>query len=310
MSALIECVPNFSEGRDPRKIDQIAAAIRAVAEVYVLDVHMDVDHNRAVITFVGSRENIGEAAVRAAEQAAALIDLNQHHGVHPRIGATDVIPFTPVREASMEACVRIAHETGREIYRRFKIPVYFYGAAAVRPERKELSSLRRWGFERLRDAGLSDPARQPDTGGPQIHPTAGATAVGARPFLIAFNVNLNSTDRATAESIARKVRASSGGLPGVQAMGVLLKSRSVSGQAGQAQVSMNLTDFEKTSLADAFHAVEREAARLGVSVASSELVGLVPQKAMAGISPEVLKISDFHPGMILENRLAEVLPAE
>ena len=308
MPTLVECVPNFSEGRDPHKVDQIAAAIRSFPGVYVLDIHRDPDHNRSVITFVGSHETVSEAALRAVGQAVALIDLNRHQGEHPRIGAADVVPFTPVRGVTLEDCVRIAHETGKEIYRRFQVPVYFYEAAALRPERRNLENIRRGGFEGLINQALDDPSRRPDVGGPQLHPTAGATAVGARGFLIAFNVNLDSSDRKVAQEIARKIRSSGGGLPALKAMGILLNSRSVGGRAGQAQVSMNLTDFEKTFLSEAFCAVEREAALLGVSVASSELVGLVPQKAVSGIDPKALKMANFHPLKILENKLAEVLP--
>ncbi|OFW02223.1 MAG: glutamate formimidoyltransferase [Acidobacteria bacterium RIFCSPLOWO2_12_FULL_59_11] len=308
MSTLVECVPNFSEGRDPYKVGQIAATIRTVPGVYVLDFHRDPDHNRSVMTLVGSHETVSEAALRVVGQAVALIDLNRHQGEHPRIGAADVVPFIPVRGVTLEDCVRIAHETGKEIYRRFQVPVYFYEAAALQPGRENLENIRRGGFEELKSQAVDDPSRQPDVGGPQLHPTAGATAVGARHLLIAFNINLDSSDRKVAQEIARKIRSSGGGLPALKAMGVLLNSRSVGGRAGQAQVSMNLTDFEKTSLAEAFRVVEREAARLGASIASSELVGLIPQKALAGTSPEALKIAGFHPLKILENKLAEVLP--
>ena len=307
MRTLVECVPNFSEGRDRGKVEQIAAAIETVPGVYLLDVHLDPDHHRSVITFAGSKETVGEAAVRAVGRAADWIDLNQQEGEHPRIGAADVVPFVPMEGVTLEDCVAIAHQAGEEIFRRFQIPVYFYEAAALRPERRRLEHVRRAGYERLKQLGLEDPARQPDIGEPRLHPTAGATIVGARPFLIAFNVNLNSSDRKVAQEIARRVRSSGGGLPGVKAIGLLLKSRSVGGQPGQAQVAMNLTDFERTSLADAFYAVEQEASRLGASVHSSELVGLIPQKALAGTSPEALKLVDFHPGKILETRLSTVL---
>ncbi len=306
MATVVECVPNFSEGRDRRKIEQIAAAISSVPDIAVLDVHSDPDHNRSVITFVGSPDTLREAAVRAAGQAAELIDLNQHQGVHPRIGAADVVPFIPVEEVTMEDCVALARRTGQEIFERFQIPVYFYGAAALRPDRVPLENVRRYGYERLQQLVEEDPALQPDLGGSRLHPTAGATLVGVRPFLIAFNVNLNSADRQVAREIARSIRTSGGGLPAVKALGLLLESRHPGGLTAQAQVSMNLTDFEKTSLAEAFQAVEREAARLGVSIHSSELVGLVPQKALAGIDPEALHLAGFHPGQVFENRLAAV----
>ena len=307
MRTLVECVPNFSEGRDRGKVEQIAAAIETVPEAYLLDIHLDPDHHRWVVTFAGSKETVGEAAVRAVGRAADLIDLNQQEGEHPRIGAADVVPFVPMEGVTLEDCVAIARQAGEEIFRRFQIPVYFYEAAALRPERRRLEHLRRAGYERLKRLVLEDPTLQPDVGEPRLHPTAGATIVGARPFLIAFNVNLSSSDRKAAQEIARRVRSSGGGLPGVKAIGLLLKSRSVGGQPGRAQVAMNLTDFERTSLAEAFHAVEQEALRLGVSIQSSELVGLIPQKALAGTSPEALKLVDLHPGKILETRLATVL---
>ena len=316
---IVECVPNFSEGRDRRKVDEIAAAISSVEGVYVLDLHMDADHHRSVITFIGSRGNVGEAAIRAVGRAADLIDMNRHHGQHPRIGAADVVPFIPVEGVTLQDCATLAHDTGKEIFRRFRIPVYFYEGAAARPERARLENLRRGGFERLKELGMDDPSSCPDVGDPRPHPTAGATVVGARKFLAAFNVNLNSADRQIARQIAKAIRTISrspgGGLTGVKAMGVLLKSRAGNGPAGQtqvSQVSMNLTDLEQTSLEQAFHAVQREASRLGVAVSNSEVVGLIPQKALAGTSlvlpRESLQIEDFHPQKILENRMAAVLP--
>ncbi|MCH8266580.1 MAG: glutamate formimidoyltransferase [Acidobacteria bacterium] len=313
MPNIVECVPNFSEGRDRNKVDEIAAAISSVEDVYVLDIHMDADHHRSVITFVGSTETVGEATVRAVGRAAALIDMNRHHGEHPRIGAADVIPFIPVAGVTLEDCAALARDAGKEIHRRFQIPVYFYEAAASRPERLRLENLRRGGLERLKEQGMDDPSRYPDVGDPALHPTAGATVVGARKFLAAFNVNLNSADREVARQIAKAIRTSGGGLPGVKAMGVLLKSRTrPAGQAQVSQVSMNLTDLEQTSLEQAFQAVQREASRLGVTIRSSEVVGLIPEKALAGTSIESfqasLQIEAFHPQKILENRLAAVLP--
>ncbi len=318
---IVECVPNFSEGQDRQKVDEIAAAISSVEDVSVLDIHRDADHHRSVITFVGSKEKVGEAAVRAAGRAAALIDMNQHHGEHPRIGAADVIPFIPVAGVTLEDCAALARDTGTEIHRRFQIPVYFYEAAASRPERVHLENLRRGGLERLKEQGMDDPSNRPDVGDPRPHPTAGVSAVGARKFLVAFNVNLNSADIEVARQIARTIRTTSrfpgGGLPGVKAMGVLLKLWTGNGPAGQAQVSqvsqvsMNLTDLEQTSLLQAFHAVQQEASRLGVTIRSSEVVGLIPEMALAGMSlesfQESLQIEDFHPQKILENRLAAVL---
>ena len=307
MQTIVECVPNFSEGRNPETVEQIAAAIETVSDALVLDIHMDPDHNRSVISFVANKETVGEASVRAVGRAAERIDMNRHRGEHPRIGAADVVPFVPVQGVPLAECVEIAHKTGEEIFRRFQIPVYFYGAAALRPERVPLENVRRGGYERLKELGLEDPSRRPDVGAPRLHPTAGATVIGARQFLVAFNVNLDCADRAAAEQVARAVRASGGGLPGVKAMGVLLESRIVRGHAGQAQVSMNLTDFEQTSLVQVYRAVEKEAARVGIGIHSSEIVGLAPQNALAGIRPEELKLVDFGPQKIFENRLATAL---
>ena len=307
MPALIECVPNFSEGRDRLKLERIAAAIRSVSGVHLLDLHMDPDHNRSVITFVGPPPSVEQAAVRAVGEAAALIDLNRHQGEHPRIGAADVVPMVPLEGVTLSDCVPIAHRVGAEIWRQFQIPVYFYEAAALRPDRRNLESIRRGGYERLRDLVATDPSRRPDVGEPHLHPTAGATAVGARKLLIAFNINLNTNDFKTARTIARAVRASGGGLVALKAIGVLLGSRTLGGSPGQAQVAMNLTDWEQTSIAQAFRAVEREASRLGVTIESSELVGLAPARAMEGTTPESLRLRGFGPEKILERRLAEVL---
>ena len=305
IKSVVECVPNFSEGRDRATVAQIQSAIESVSGVRVLDVHMDADHHRSVITIVGDEQVILEAAVRGVVEASALIDLNRHRGEHPRIGAADVVPFVPIQGVTLADCVSIAHRAGEEIYRRCGVPVYFYGAAALQPGRT-LARLRRGGFERLRDAVQRDPAMRPDVGEPRLHPTAGATAVGARQILIAFNILIHSPDVELARRIARAVRASSGGLPAVQAMGVLLRSKAPPGTPGQAQVSMNLTDFRQTSLAAAYGAVEREAALAGVALAGSEVVGLLPAKALEGIRPEEVGITNFTPRMILENRLAEL----
>ena len=274
MKTIIECVPNFSEGRDPRVIDRIASAIDSVAGVGILHRTMDADHHRAVITFVGDREGIAEAALRAMGKAAELIDLNRHSGVHPRIGATDVVPFVPVRSVTMRDCALIARAVGQEAYRRYGIPVYLYGAAAVRPERARLEQVRRGQLEGLRSELAASTDRRPDYGGAGLHPTAGATAVGARKFLVAYNVNLVTSDVRLANGIARKIRSSSGGLPHVKAIGVSLKTRD------QAQVSINLTDFEISSIQQVFQVVCREAERAGTRVSDSEIVGLVPRQAL------------------------------
>ena len=297
MKAIVECVPNFSEGRDSRVIDRIASAIDSVAGVGILHRTMDADHHRAVITFVGDREGVAEGALRAMGKAAELIDLNRHSGVHPRIGAADVVPFVPVRKVTLQDCALIAQAVGQEAYRRFGIPVYLYGAAALQPERARLENVRRGQFEGLR-AELAGPTRRrPDFGGPALHPTAGATAVGARKFLIAYNVNLATADIRPARQIARKIRSSSGGLPQVKAIGVSLETRD------QVQVSINLTDFEITSIQQVFQVVRQEAERLGARVSDSEIVGLVPRRALPPSFQSSLQLKDFRPDLVFENRL-------
>ena len=301
MNRIVECVPNFSEGRRPEVIDAIVEAITSAGNVYLLGREMDADHNRAVVTIAGSPESIGPAAVRGVEAAMRHIDLTRHRGEHPRIGAADVVPFIPIRGVSLAECVDIAKKTGQEIASRCGIPVYLYEAAATRPERTNLENIRRGQFETLRDEISRNPDRRPDFGEPRIHPTAGATVVGARKPLIAYNINLNTADVAIAKFIAKRIRFSSGGFRYVKAMGVLLKDRN------QAQVSMNLTDFEQTSLEMVFETVRREAERYGVSVGSSEIVGLIPNKAIQRAAEFFLRIENFKPEMVLENRLEEVM---
>ena len=286
---MIECVPNFSEGRDAAKVKAIEEAIRSVPGVFVLRSERDPDHNRSVITFAGTPDAIGEAALRGIGKAAELIDLTVHGGVHPRIGAADVVPFVPLDGASLEDCVRIAHEVGERVWRTLGVPVYFYEAAARDPRRAALEEVRRGGFENHTLA--------PDLGGPALHPTAGACVIGARKLLIAFNVNLDTSDVAIAQSIARKIRASSGGLPFLKAIGVLLPSRNT------AQVSMNLTDFEQTPLYEVFDAVLREAQAHGVGIRGSEIVGLIPRKALEDAAAHYLRCQSFHGGLILENAI-------
>src|SRR6267143_957918 len=271
---LVECVPNFSEGRKVETVESIAQAIESVEGTTVLDRHMDADHNRSVITFVASPERIVEAALRAVATATELIDLRQHTGEHPRIGATDVLPFVPVRGVTLNDCVVLAHEAGQRIAGELEIPVYFYERAALRPDRVKLENVRRRGFEELREQIGVDPDRAPDLGKPQIHETAGAITVGARPFLIAFNVNLRTSDITLARKIARAVRARDGGLPFVKALGFELKTR------GIVQVSMNLVNYDETGMARAFEAVRREAERVGVEIVGTEIVGLVPEAAL------------------------------
>lgn len=294
MQQIVECVPNFSEGRRQEVIDAIVAAIAAVPGTRVLDVQSDADHNRTVVTFVGEPEAALEGAFQGARQAAALIDLNVHQGEHPRMGATDVIPFIPVRGVSMEECVALARRLGQRIGDELALPVYLYAKAASRPERESLPAVRKGEFEGLRELIGSDPARTPDFGPRQMGP-AGATAVGARPFLIAFNVYLNTADVEIAKKIAKTLRFSSGGLRYVQGMGVLVE--------GQAQVSMNLTDFRQTAMHTVLEMVRREAARYGAAVTRSELVGMLPQQALVDAACWYLQLDGFKPDQVLENRL-------
>ncbi|MGZ4814579.1 MAG: glutamate formimidoyltransferase [Terriglobales bacterium] len=296
--ALIECVPNFSEGRDKAKVDAIIEAMK-VAGVYLLDREMDSDHNRCVITLVGDREAIAEAAIRGVGKASELIDLTKHQGAHPRMGAADVVPFIPIEGVSLEDCVQIARHVGQEIWKRYQIPIYFYEAAATSPERQGLENIRRGQFEGIRDEIATNPARKPDVGDPRVHPTAGATVVGARKFLIAYNVFLNTTDVDIAKKIAKAVRFSSGGLRYVKGAGFPVR--------GLAQVSMNLTDFEQTPIARVFEFVKREAARYGVTPVSSEIVGLIPKKALEDAAEWFLQVENFDSSLILENRLSAVM---
>jgi glutamate formiminotransferase len=301
MRRLVECVPNFSEGRDQAKIDAIEAAIREVSGAYVLDRTSDADHNRSVITLAGEPEAVGEAAVRAVGKAAELIDLVHHTGAHPRIGATDVVPFVPIEGASLADCVVLAKRAAREIWERYGIPVYLYEAAAQKPERQNLENIRKGQFEGLREEVLGNPDRVPDVGEARLHPTAGATVVGARKFLIAYNINLDTSDVSIAKAIAKKIRFSSGGLPCVKAMGVDLRGRNL------AQVSMNLTDFETTPVHQVFEIVKREAESRGSGILGSEIIGLIPRRAIEMTADHFLKIENFSPGMVLENRLEDAL---
>jgi glutamate formiminotransferase / formiminotetrahydrofolate cyclodeaminase len=298
MSTLVECVPNFSEGRDKSKVDAIVDAMK-VDGVYLLDREMDADHNRCVITLVGEREAIQEAAIRGVGKAAELIDLNVHKGAHPRMGAADVVPFIPIDGVTIEDCVAMARHVGGEIWKRFQIPVYLYEAAAATPERQNLENIRRGQFEGIRAEIATNAARKPDFGEARVHPTAGATVVGARKFLIAYNVFLNTADVEIAKKIAKAVRSSNGGMRFVKGAGFLVR--------GLAQVSMNLTDFEQTPVHRVFEMVKREAARYGVTPVSSEIVGLIPKKALEQVAEWFLQVENFDSSLILENRLAAVM---
>ena len=298
MSTLVECVPNFSEGRDKSKVDAIVDAMK-MPGVYLLDREMDSDHNRSVITLVGEREAIQEAAIRGVGKAAEVIDLNVHTGAHPRMGATDVVPFIPIDGVTIEDCVAMACHVGEQIWKRYNIPVYLYESAARIPERQGLENIRRGQFEGIRAEIATNPARRPDFGDPCVHPTAGATVVGARKFLIAYNVFLNTPDVEIAKKIAKSVRFSSGGMRFVKGAGFLVR--------GLAQVSMNLTDFEQTPIHRVFEMVKREAARYGVTPVSSEIVGLIPKKALEQAAEWFLQVENFDSSLILENRLAAVM---
>jgi glutamate formiminotransferase len=291
---VVECVPNFSEGRRAEVVELIADAISAIPGAVVLDCHIDADHNRSVITFVGSPEAVSEAAFAAIAKAGELIDLNVHHGEHPRIGAADVVPFVPISGVTMEECVALARRLGERVGRELEIPVYLYEFAATRPERQNLAHIRQGGYEVLKDTIATDPTRAPDFGPARVG-KAGATVIGARPPLIAFNIYLTTDDVEIAKKIALTVRHSGGGLAHVKALGMLVK--------GQAQVSMNFTDYTRTPIHQAVEMIRREAARYGVAVHHSELVGLIPQAALIDAARWYLQLDEFTPEQILETRL-------
>ncbi|HEV7744962.1 MAG TPA: glutamate formimidoyltransferase [Pyrinomonadaceae bacterium] len=294
---LVECVPNFSEGRKTETVERLAQAISSVPTACVLDRHIDPDHNRSVITFVAAPEMVVAAAFAAVKLAADLIDMRGHQGVHPRLGATDVLPFIPISGVTMEDCVTLARRAGERIARELSIPVFFYERAALKPERVFLEDVRRGALELLREQIAVNPDRTPDVGPRMVHESAGAIAIGARPFLIAFNVNLKSSDVSAARAIARVVRARHGGLPFVKALGFELSTR------GLVQVSMNLVNYETTGMVQAYEAVKREAARLEVEIFSTEIVGLVPEKALDRDAEYFKKLENLTEDKILENRL-------
>jgi glutamate formiminotransferase len=296
---LVECVPNFSEGRDARRVEAIVAAMR-VEGVHLLDWSMDAAHNRSVVTVAGDPAAVVESAVRGAGKAAELIDLTRQRGVHPRIGAADVIPFVPISGVKLEQCALLARQAGLEIWRRFNVPVFFYEAAAARPDRANLEEVRRGQFEGLIEAGGKDTSRRPDIGGPLIHPTAGACAVGARKFLVAYNIYFNSTDVAMVRAVAREIRAASGGLKGVKAMGVLVH--------GRAQLSMNITDFEVTPISQVFRAATALALRHKAAPVEGEIIGLLPEAACERESEWMRQLVGFDAQTkVLERRLAAPL---
>ena len=290
---LLECVPNVSEGRRPEVVSRLVSAV-SVPGVRLLDVSSDPDHNRSVLTLAGEARDLRAALLALYERALQEIDLTRHSGVHPRAGAVDVTPFIPLGDTSIEEAVAAAEALAAEVAERFDLPVYLYEQAARTPERCRLADIRRGGFEGF-PAKMADPSWSPDFGPSRVHPTAGVTVIGARFFLIAFNVVLETADVAIAKTIARKVRESGGGLPAVRAMGVFLESRN------RAQVSMNLVDFRQTSVLSAFHRVRQEAEALGTGVLESELIGLMPEEAAMGLVAEALKLPGVARGRIFES---------
>ena len=293
---IVECVPNFSEGTDARRVEAIVAAMR-VEGVHLLDWSMDADHNRSVVTLAGDPAAMVEAAVRGVGKAVELIDLTRQQGVHPRIGAADVIPFVPISGIKLEQCALLARQAGQEIWRRFSVPVFFYGAAAARPDRANVEEVRRGQFEGLRDAVSKDSSRRPDIGGPNLHPTAGACAVGARKLLVAYNLYFDSVDVAMVRAIAKGIRAASGGLKGVKAMGVLAH--------GRAQLAMDITDIDVTPLSQVYRAVSALALRHKAAPVEGEVIGLLPETACERDSEWMRQLTGFDAQTkILERRLA------
>ncbi len=293
---IVECVPNFSEGRRIDVVEQILGIIRSVEGIKILDSSSDASHNRTVVTFLGESQDVKKAAFLAAEKAQELIDMEKHKGEHPRIGAADVIPFIPISGVTMDECVELARELGQEIGEKLSIPVFLYEEAAVKPKRKNLANVRRGEYEGLKEA-IKEPERHPDFGPSQMHPTAGATAVGARPPLVAYNINLNTNDLEIAKAIAKTIRGSSGGFSSIKALGVLIE------ETNTAQVTINVCNFREVSLARVFETVMSEAERFGVTITGSEIVGLVPMEALLDAATFYLRLDGFQPDQVLEKRL-------
>ena len=298
MSKLVECVPNFSEGRRPEVIEAIAEEVRQVANVKLLDVKADPSHNRVVVTFVGEPQAVKQAAFNCCKKAAELIDMEKHHGEHPRIGATDVIPFIPVKNVSMEECAQLADELAQEIAAKLNIPVYLYEEAAKIPGRKALPDIRKGQYEGLKTE-ISKPERRPDYGPAKLHPTAGATVVGARQFLIAYNINLDTSDVNIAKKIANSIREAKGGYKYVRAMGVTVQI----GDRDIAQVTINMVNYQGTPLFRVFETVKSEAARYGVNVLGSEIIGLTPMQALLDAAEFYLRLDGFDRKQVLEDNL-------
>ncbi len=298
MTKIVQCVPNFSEGRRVEVIEEIVGSIKNVKEVTLLDYSYDESHNRSVVTFIGEPEAVVEAAFQAAKTAAEEIDMAEHSGGHPRMGATDVIPFIPVKGVDMDDCIELANRLGAKLAEELNIPVYLYEEAAVKPERKNLSDVRRGQYEGLIEA-IKEPERKPDFGPAEVNRRAGVTAVGARPPLIAYNINLDTDNVDIAKDIARAIRGSSGGFPSVKGLGIMIE------ETGKAQVTINVCDFKKVPLHRIFEIVKREASRYGVAIISSEIVGLTPLDALVDAAEFYLQFEGFDRSQVLENRLLE-----
>lgn len=296
MDQIMECIPNFSEGRDLEKVEKIAGAFRAKAGVKLLDYSTDKDHNRCVVTAVGEPEALRDAVIEAVGMATALIDMTRHDGQHPRMGATDVVPFVPVRGCTLEDAHRIAKEVAAAVAEQFGVPSFLYEKSATAPHRENLANIRKGQFEGMAEK-MRDPAWKPDFGPDTIHPTAGVTAIGARMPLVAFNINLDTGNLKIADEIARRIRHINGGFRYVKSMGVMLEDRNI------AQVSINMTDYTRTSLYRVFETVKMEARRWGVNVVGSEIIGLTPMAALVDCAEYYLQIENFRMDQILETRL-------
>ncbi|WP_281745867.1 glutamate formimidoyltransferase [Thermanaerovibrio acidaminovorans] len=299
--ALVECVPNYSEGRRKDVIEAIVAPFKDRPGVYLFDYRADEDHNRLVVSLVGNPDALQDALIESAKIAQSHIDMNSHQGAHPRIGAVDVIPFTPISGITMEECVQLARSFGERYHQETKIPVYYYEDAALIPERKKLEVIRKGQYEVLKEEVRTNPDRKPDVGPAELHPTAGATVIGARKFLVAFNVNLGTTDVEVAKKIASYVRASSGGFCHVKGIGLALEER------GMVQVSMNLVDYEKNSLYRVLETIRMEAKRYGVSVVETEIYGMVPAGAILESAAYYLQVAGFDPDQVIEMRLLKMM---
>ncbi|MFW5873516.1 MAG: glutamate formimidoyltransferase [Bacillota bacterium] len=300
MTSILECIPNFSEGRDKEKIEKIVEPFRSTEGVKLLDYSADKDHNRLVVTLIGNPEGLKESMIAATGIAVDIIDMNQHQGEHPRMGAVDVVPFTPVRNVSMEEAVELSKELAADLADRYNLPIYLYEEAATTSERKNLAKIRKGEYEGFAEK-IKEPMWEPDYGQAELHPTAGATVVGARMPLVAFNINLDTDDLDIANKIARKIRHSNGGLRYCKAIGIDMQER------GIVQVSMNMTDYTRTALYQTFEMVKFEADRYGVNVIGSELIGLLPAQALFDVAEYYLKVENFSADQIMENRLLEDL---